>query len=247
MAYRERIAGAAFALGLLLTAGTATAQSAGCLALNATGIQTNVASASAGGGFTTGETLTGRMIYTPDSGTRTANFRVFDMGSSVIHNHVFATTGISRFPFPYVNENPSFAQWERDTTDGGVQTDFRITCQTATPAITSLSSTSGPAAGGGNLTITGTNVGAVTSVLFGATPATIVGLPSNTEVVVTIPAGVGAQNVTVTDSDGTSGALVYTYLAPPPIPTLSEWAMILLGLVLAGAGGLLVRRRMGIA
>ena len=97
------------------------------------------------------------------------------------------------------------------------------------------------------MTITGANVGAVTSVLFGATPATIVGLPSNTEVVVNIPAGVGVQNVTVTDSDGTSGALAYTYVAPPTIPTLSEWTMILLSVVLAGVGGLLLRRRARVA
>ncbi len=227
MALRGRIAGAVLAMGIA-TAGAAQAQSAGCLALNATGLQTNVGSASAGGGFTTGETITGRMIYTPDAGTRDASFAVFDMASVSIHNHVFPVSGISRFPFPYVNENPSFAAWYRNTTDAGVQSEFRITCQTSTPAITSLSSTSGPSAGG---------------VLFGATPATIVGLPSNTEVIVTIPPGMGMQNVTVTDSDGTSGALAYSYAAPAPIPTLSEWAMILFGSLLVGSAALHIERR----
>lgn len=34
------------------------------------------------------------------------------------------------------------------------------------------------------------------------------------------------------------------YVAPPtPVPTLSEWAMILLGIVLAGGAALTIKRR----
>ncbi len=88
------------------------------------------------------------------------------------------------------------------------------------PAITSLSTSQGRIAGGNTVTINGTNLGNVTSVNFGSTPATIVST-SATQVVVTSPAGPpGTVDVTATSWYGTSATVAadqFTYLAPPTV------------------------------
>jgi uncharacterized protein YdaL len=85
----------------------------------------------------------------------------------------------------------------------------------AVPAVTSISPTSGPAAGATQVTITGTNLGGATSVHFGATAATIVSNIAN-QIVVSSPAGVGGVvDVTVTTPGGTSSIVptdAFTYL-----------------------------------
>lgn len=66
------------------------------------------------------------------------------------------------------------------------------------PSVTVVNPSSGPTAGGTTVTITGEGLAGTTGVLFGDTPGTIVGTPSDTEVVVTTPAGVvGDIDVTV--------------------------------------------------
>lgn len=49
----------------------------------------------------------------------------------------------------------------------------------------------------------------------------------------------GAVNIT----DTATGTITNDDAAPPPIPTLTEWAMILLGLTLAGFAALTLQRR----
>jgi hypothetical protein len=91
----------------------------------------------------------------------------------------------------------------------------------ATPTITSLSPTSGPATGGTSVTITGTNFAGFLTVQFGTTATTFT-VNSDTQLTAVAPAGTaGAVQVTVGNSDGTSNAVAYTYLAVPALTAIS--------------------------
>jgi hypothetical protein len=90
-----------------------------------------------------------------------------------------------------------------------------------TPVVATLSPTSGPAGGGGHLTITGTGFPGATAVHFGAASATYTILDA-THLDVTIPPGNGVVDVTVSTSVGTSAATPadqYTY--GPTVTTVS--------------------------
>ncbi|MFK4184523.1 beta strand repeat-containing protein [Streptomyces sparsogenes] len=102
------------------------------------------------------------------------------------------------------------------TTPGGSSNTLTYTYVSG-PAITSLSPSSGPQAGGNTVVITGTNLSTTTSVHFGTT-AVAFNVLSNTQVSVAAPPGTGAVNVNVTTPGGTSNNLTYTY---SPIPTVS--------------------------
>src|SRR6185369_15157611 len=95
----------------------------------------------------------------------------------------------------------------------------------ATPAVTSLSPTSGPAAGGTVVTITGTNFTGVTAVSFGGTAAAGFTFNSATSMTATSPAGAaGAVDVRVTTPGGTSATSAadqFTYAAPPTVTSIS--------------------------
>ena len=112
------------------------------------------------------------------------------------------------------------------------------------PTVTAVSPTSGPAAGGQTVSITGTNfTGGMGSfngtVFFGGVAATGVIYVTTQDLTAVSPAGAGTVDVTVTDN--TNGASSpagtgndYTYIAPPPpIPTMTEWALILLATLVA--------------
>lgn len=88
------------------------------------------------------------------------------------------------------------------------------------PAITSINPTTGPTGGGTTVTITGTDLGGVTSVTFALTPATIVS-QSATQIVVLSPAGVaGVAQIVVADGAQTASAnFTYTTPTPPTPPT----------------------------
>jgi hypothetical protein len=84
----------------------------------------------------------------------------------------------------------------------------------AVPAITAISPSGGPAAGGTTVTIAGTNLGTPTAVAFGATPATAFAGLSATQAVAIAPAGTGTVHVTLTTAGGTSATSAvdeYTY------------------------------------
>ncbi|MET8947481.1 IPT/TIG domain-containing protein [Streptomyces sp. NPDC004542] len=137
------------------------------------------------------------------------------------------------------------------TTPGGTSTQnvtFTYTLAVPAPVITSLSPPSGPAAGGNTVVINGTNLSGATSVLFGATAATITGVTA-TQVTVTAPAGSGTVNVTVTTPGGVSNALPYTYtvvpapvitsLSPPSGPAAGGNTVVINGTNLSGATSVL--------
>lgn len=95
---------------------------------------------------------------------------------------------------------------------------------TPTPKVTALSPTTGPAAGGTSVTITGTDLNGATGVMFGSTAATSFTVNSATQITATAPAGSGTVNVTVTTPGGTSATgsgTAYTYVAVPTVTAVS--------------------------
>jgi hypothetical protein len=83
------------------------------------------------------------------------------------------------------------------------------------PTVTGLAPTSGPAAGGTSVVITGTNFTGVSAVSFGGTAATTFTVDNATQITATAPAhAAGVVDVTVTAAGGTSttgAADQYTY------------------------------------
>jgi alpha-tubulin suppressor-like RCC1 family protein len=92
------------------------------------------------------------------------------------------------------------------------------------PTVTSVSPKLGPASGGNQVTITGTDLSDATSVHFGSAEATNLLVESSSSVTVTAPPGTGTVDVTVTTPAGTSplGAVDrYTYQLAPSVTKLS--------------------------
>jgi hypothetical protein len=87
-------------------------------------------------------------------------------------------------------------------------------------AVTGISPTAGPLAGGATVTITGTNLAGATNVYFGAAAATTFTVNSPTQITATSPAGTGTVNITVVTPAGTSAtssADEFTYTAAPAV------------------------------
>ncbi|KUL43817.1 cell surface receptor IPT/TIG domain-containing protein [Streptomyces sp. NRRL F-4489] len=84
------------------------------------------------------------------------------------------------------------------------------------PVLLAVLPNSGPVAGGNTVTLFGLGLAGTTSVLFGSTPATIVGQdPLGLTVTVLAPAhAAGAVQVTATNAAGTSNPVTYVYVAP---------------------------------
>ena len=91
------------------------------------------------------------------------------------------------------------------------------------PAVTSLSRTSGPVAGGTKVTITGSNFSTVKSVKFGTTPAAAFSSTSSTSMSATAPAHTaGTVTISVTTPGGTSTATSHaSYRFIPSVPAVS--------------------------
>ena len=94
----------------------------------------------------------------------------------------------------------------------------------ATPAIGSLSSSSGPATGGTTVVITGSNFIGATAVKFGASAAIAFTVNSATQITATAPPGTGTVDVTVTTNVGTSGPNPvgrFTFIGTPMVSGIS--------------------------
>ncbi len=90
------------------------------------------------------------------------------------------------------------------------------------PSVSGVSPSSGSAAGGTVVNVSGANLTGATAVRFGTTAATSFTVNSATSITATSPGGGGTVNVTVTTPGGTSGtssADQFTYTAPPPTVT----------------------------
>ncbi|MGA8863485.1 MAG: IPT/TIG domain-containing protein [Gallionella sp.] len=109
------------------------------------------------------------------------------------------------------------------TTPAGTGTGISLYTYATAPTVTAISPTSGPAAGGTSVTITGTNFTGATAVTIGGAAATSVVVVSATSITAVTPAGTaGAQNVAVTTPGGTAtGINLYTYIAAPTVTAIS--------------------------
>ncbi|CAN5134030.1 hypothetical protein BH11PSE11_BH11PSE11_34530 [soil metagenome] len=105
------------------------------------------------------------------------------------------------------------------------------------PTVTGIAPTSGPAAGGTSVTITGTNfvVGATTVTIGGAT-CTSPSVTSATTLTCTTTAGsAGAASVLVNASGGTNAPnTLYTYVGPPTVTSISASNLSQTGATLNG-------------
>ncbi|RKN12237.1 cell shape-determining protein [Streptomyces radicis] len=85
------------------------------------------------------------------------------------------------------------------------------------PQLTAISPASGPLVGGTVVTLTGSGLTGVTTVLFGAVPAAFTVL-SDTHLTAVVPPGpAGPVAVTVVASGGTSPSVTFTRVPPPEI------------------------------
>ncbi|MFA6363063.1 IPT/TIG domain-containing protein [Methanoregula sp.] len=92
------------------------------------------------------------------------------------------------------------------------------------PAITGISPSSGPLAGGTLVTITGTGFTGATAVTFGSTAGTITGTITDTSINATSPAGTGTVDITVIAPGGTSDTGLsdqFTYTAAPTVTDIT--------------------------
>ncbi|MGV9823583.1 IPT/TIG domain-containing protein [Nocardia xishanensis] len=82
----------------------------------------------------------------------------------------------------------------------------------AVPIVASITPNSGPAFGGTLVILTGTGFTGASAVSFGATPATLYFVLSDTLIIALAPAGAGTVQVTVTTAAGTSNGVSFTYV-----------------------------------
>ncbi|MER7007335.1 IPT/TIG domain-containing protein [Dactylosporangium sp. NPDC000555] len=102
-----------------------------------------------------------------------------------------------------------------------------FTYSAAAPTVTDVSPAAGPLAGGTEVTITGTNLTAVTGVTFGIMPGAVLTPVSPTSLKVTTPPSLTAGDapIAVTTPSGTSNSTVaYSYVAAPTASAVSPVA-----------------------
>jgi hypothetical protein len=113
------------------------------------------------------------------------------------------------------------------TTPNGVSATSAKDQFTYGPAVNSVSPARGQASGGTPVTITGSDLSAVTAVEFGSTAATSFEIDSQSEITAISPPGTGTVDVTVIDPEATSMASAadrFTYVPAPAVTGLSPAA-----------------------
>jgi len=134
-----------------------------------------------------------------------------------------------------VDPNVVWSTGEYATADGAWGTaTAALSTSPQGPTVSGVNPTSGPAAGGTTVTISGGNFTGATAVEFGSTPASGFSVANATSMTAVAPATTsgGPVNVTVTTPYGTSApsnADVFTYASPPstaPTPTINVPALI---------------------
>jgi len=165
-------------------------------------------SGSANGGTTT--TITGTNL------TGTSSVTVGGVAATI--GAVSATTAVITTPAGTVG-----AQDIVLTSSGGTVTKVGAFTYLAAPTIASFSQTSGPAAGGTTITVTGSNLTGATAVTVGAVAATAVTVLSDTSVTFVTPAkAAGTYDIVLTSPGGTvTKTAAFTYMAAPTLASLS--------------------------
>jgi alpha-tubulin suppressor-like RCC1 family protein len=92
----------------------------------------------------------------------------------------------------------------------------------AGPVVSNVSPNEGPVAGGGTVSITGTNLAGASAVHFGTASATSFTVNSSGSITATAPAGTGTVQVTVTTPSGTSAPGAHTEYKYRPVPTVTK-------------------------
>ena len=158
--------------------------------------------------------------YIVQYGTQSGNPSTsIDVGN-VTSRAVTGLTAGTTYYFRVVAYNTSGQQSAPST-----QVTYAVPAAPSAPTITSVSPTSGPATGGTQITITGTNFVTGATVRVGGALAPGITLLSSTQLRATTPAGsAGARDVQVTNASGASATRVggFTYTAPSTTPTLTS-------------------------
>jgi hypothetical protein len=110
------------------------------------------------------------------------------------------------------------------TTPAGTGTGTGLFTYDAAPTVTGVSPAIGVPAGGYTVTISGTNFVPGATVKFGNTAATSFTVVSGNLITVTVPAGTGAADVTVTTPGGTSVITAADKFTYAPVPTVTSVA-----------------------
>jgi hypothetical protein len=170
-------------------------------------------------GTSVGVTLTGTNFVAP----ATVNFGgagVTVTGTTVVNSTTITAT------FNIAANAALGAQNVSVTTSGGTSGNATFTVNPPAPTLTSLSQTTGVQGTNPGVTLTGTNFVAPATVNFGGAGVTVTGttVVNSTTITATFNiaanAALGAQNVSVTTSGGTSGNATFT--VNPPAPTLTS-------------------------
>jgi uncharacterized protein YhjY with autotransporter beta-barrel domain len=138
-----------------------------------------------------------------------------------------AATGVTVVnPTTITATTPAGAAGARDvivTTPNGSGTGVGLFTYFSAPTVTAISPTSGPAAGGTSVTITGTNFTGATSVTVGGAAASGITVVNPTTITAVTPAGTaGARDVIVTTPGGSgTGSGLFTYIAAPTVTAIS--------------------------
>ena len=108
----------------------------------------------------------------------------------------------------------------------GVSTTASCVAAAVAPTVASISPSTGAAAGGVSVTITGSDFTGTTGVTIGGVAATGVTVVSNTSITATTPAhAAGAVDVVVTNASGSgTGSGLYTYVAAPTVTSIAPAA-----------------------
>ena len=162
------------------------------------------------------------------TGTTAVNFGGTPATSFVVHSNTSITAVSSAGPVGTVVNITVSTPGGTSATSSADQFTY-----VAAPTVTSLSVTSGAAAGGTTVTITGTGFTGATAVHFGGTAAAAFVVNSPTTISAVSPAvSAGTVDVTVTSPGGTSAtssADEFTYIAAPVVSSVSPNAGPTLG------------------
>jgi len=138
-----------------------------------------------------------------------------DLSLVTINNVGLATAGASETPSPLTIS----------ATLDSVTGDTTLSVVDLTPAINSISPTTGSSSGGNSVTITGLNLNGTSAVFFASTPAASFTVNSNTQITAVSPAhAAGLTHITATTSYGTSATSssdAFTYVDGPTVSGVS--------------------------